>query len=313
MSARSATISDAQMKHGAEAESDQPSELIDPHDRSIGNVARGWIDADEHRIACEREWNAGNPELIGRSAVECIAIDQKLIFCVKCGAMLDRRASQRLLYRVEFVFEHDVQQASLGREYQIALLHVKWSFAQIAATKAQQLALLYRPATPQCNMIRRPLGDQRLSERYADHLRNKSIFLSDFGRLCHFIGGRRPPIVRLWPPTTPHQLSRMVNITTLKISHGAFDGMCSEFHGWRCAVARAAGYRTEETWEGETIVLDWDTVTDGNIVGAWPTPPADPLLVLLAHSDVAGKISPADGLLLADRLNELPIPTQWRG
>jgi hypothetical protein len=58
--------------------------------------------------------------------------------------------------------------------------------------------------------------------------------------------------------------------------------------------------------------LDWDSITDDNIVGVWPTPPADPLLVLLAHSDVAGKISPADGLRLADRLNELLIPAKWR-
>lgn len=51
MSARCAIVSDAKMKHGAEAESDQPSELIDLHHRSIGNVARGRIDADQQAIA----------------------------------------------------------------------------------------------------------------------------------------------------------------------------------------------------------------------------------------------------------------------
>jgi hypothetical protein len=47
---------------------------------------------------------------------------------------------------------------------------------------------------------------------------------------------------------------------TLKISHGASDGMFSQFNGWRCAVARGAGFGI-----GEGIVLDWDTSTDGNI------------------------------------------------
>jgi hypothetical protein len=99
---------------------------------------------------------------------------------------------------------------------------------------------------------------------------------------------------------------------TLKISHGAFDGMCSEFHDWRCDVARAAGYLTKQTCDGEGIILDWDTITDGNISGVWPTTPTDPLLVLFAHSDVAGKIMPADGLRLADRMTELLIPAKWR-
>ena len=111
---------------------------------------------------------------------------------------------------------------------------------------------------------------------------------------------------------TPHQLLTNGNIMTLKISHCAFDGMCSEFHGWRCDVARAAGYGIEETWDGGCIVLPWDAISDDNIVGVWTTPPTDPLLVLLAHSDMAGKISPADGLRLADRLYELLIPAKWR-
>ena len=99
----------------------------------------------------------------------------------------------------------------------------------------------------------------------------------------------------------------------LTISHGAFSGMCSEFYGWRCDIARAAGYRTEETWEGEAIALDCDAITANDIAGSWKTAPADPLLVLLARSDVTGVISPADGLRLADRLNELLlIPAKWR-
>jgi hypothetical protein len=98
---------------------------------------------------------------------------------------------------------------------------------------------------------------------------------------------------------------------SLTISHGAFDGMCSEFHDWRCGIARAAGYRTDETWDGGCIVLSRDAITNANISGVWPTPPTDPLLVLLAHSDVAVEIAPADGLRLADRLTELLIPSKW--
>jgi hypothetical protein len=99
---------------------------------------------------------------------------------------------------------------------------------------------------------------------------------------------------------------------TLTISHGAFAGMCGEFHDWRCDIARVAGYQTEETSDGETIVLDYDAITANNIAGSWKNSPADPLLILLAHSDVAGVISPADALALADRLTELLIPRKWR-
>ena len=99
---------------------------------------------------------------------------------------------------------------------------------------------------------------------------------------------------------------------TWTISHGAFSGMCSEFHGWRCDIARAAGYRTEESWDIEGIVLDWDTITDDNITGVWATPPADPLIVLLGHSDIEGAIGPSDAIRLADRLTELLIPSKWR-
>jgi hypothetical protein len=104
----------------------------------------------------------------------------------------------------------------------------------------------------------------------------------------------------------------MVNIMTLKISHGAFSGMCNEFHGWRCEVARAAGYGIEEQWGGDYIVLDWDAITDDNILGVWKTPATDPLLVLLAHSDTEGTIGPSEALRLADCLAELLVPGKWR-
>ena len=103
----------------------------------------------------------------------------------------------------------------------------------------------------------------------------------------------------------------------LKISHGAFDGMCSEFHDWRCAVAKAAGYPT--TMElldyghmYERPAFDWDLISDDNIDGVWTTPPAKPLLVLFVHSDAEGAIEPADARRLADALTKLDIPRKWR-
>jgi hypothetical protein len=100
---------------------------------------------------------------------------------------------------------------------------------------------------------------------------------------------------------------------SLKISHGAFDGLCSEFHDWRCAVAEMAGYTTEEDdCEKVNVALDWDTITDDNIRGVWTPPPTDPLLVLFAHSDVGGEIAPADALRLAGRLSELLTSAAWQ-
>ena len=79
---------------------------------------------------------------------------------------------------------------------------------------------------------------------------------------------------------------------TLKISHGAFHDMCSEFHHWRCAIARAAGYAVEKDWAGEGIVLNWGHISDDNVAGLWPTPPTDPLLVLLRIRTWLGRLSP---------------------
>jgi hypothetical protein len=71
---------------------------------------------------------------------------------------------------------------------------------------------------------------------------------------------------------------------TLSVSHGAFDGLCSEFRDWRCAIARAAGYGiVDDGSEPAHILLDYDSITDENIVGVWPAAPADPLLILFAH------------------------------
>jgi hypothetical protein len=58
--------------------------------------------------------------------------------------------------------------------------------------------------------------------------------------------------------------------------------------------------------------LRLDPITDDNILGVLTTPSADPLLVLLAHSDSEGTIEPADALRLADRLTESLMPRTFR-
>jgi hypothetical protein len=67
----------------------------------MGNVARGWIDTDQHGIPCERKRHAGHPEPIDRGVIEFVAGDQKLIFCeVWCNARSRRNpapAGSRLI------------------------------------------------------------------------------------------------------------------------------------------------------------------------------------------------------------------------
>lgn len=85
-------------------------------------------------------------------------------------------------------------------------------------------------------------------------------------------------------------------------------GAYSAFTRWRNQLAEAAGY-TVAPGPGPYRIpgpaLDWDNLTEANGAGDWETTPADPLLVLLAHSDCDGHILPAQAGPLADRLTEL--------
>lgn len=74
-------------------------------------------------------------------------------------------------------------------------------------------------------------------------------------------------------------------------------------------MAHAAGYQTavvkyEKGYESETILVDWGHL-QSNIQGEWSETPADPLLVLIAHSDCDGVINVPQQLPLAKRLREL--------
>lgn len=78
----------------------------------------------------------------------------------------------------------------------------------------------------------------------------------------------------------------------LTTSHGCFSGGYSVFAQWRRAVAASAG-----------IVLDNMDGFGGDV--DWPTFQAEPLVVLLNHSDADGSIPSAVCDVLANRLAAL--------
>ena len=79
--------------------------------------------------------------------------------------------------------------------------------------------------------------------------------------------------------------------------------------GGRNRIAEAAGYTVSTLGAHEipipTVLIDWGHITDDNLAGHWETPPADPLIVLIAHSDSDGIIPVELAGPLADRLEEL--------
>jgi hypothetical protein len=91
----------------------------------------------------------------------------------------------------------------------------------------------------------------------------------------------------------------------LDTSHDAWHGAYSAFGRWRLHVVKAAGYETVQDGPYTYAAIDWDAVTKDNLAGKWEAPPADPLMVLIAHSDCDGQIMPEDAARLADRLEEL--------
>ena len=104
----------------------------------------------------------------------------------------------------------------------------------------------------------------------------------------------------------------------LDASHDCWHGAYSAFTRWRDKLAEAAGYEIAKVdWSGQgdrmadligprdTVLIDWGHVTAENIQGDWEQTPADPLLILIAHSDCDGWIRARDCEPLADRLTEL--------
>lgn len=80
----------------------------------------------------------------------------------------------------------------------------------------------------------------------------------------------------------------------LDTTHGCWSGAYSAFSRWRDAIAVAAG-----------ISPDWNSYSYENYQGEWNSPPSDPLLYLLVHSDCDGVIHPEHGTQVAGRLEQL--------
>ena len=104
----------------------------------------------------------------------------------------------------------------------------------------------------------------------------------------------------------------MHDIERLVISHGCWtedSGTVLDFMRWRALLARAAGYGTAHVLMGEHTFelpdIPYDTLTEENVLGDWGTPPADPLMILLGHSDTEGVIHHQDAMPLALRLRTL--------
>jgi hypothetical protein len=103
----------------------------------------------------------------------------------------------------------------------------------------------------------------------------------------------------------------------LDTSHGCWHGAYGAFSRWREKVAEVAGYAVWKViyddrmlsngtgFGTDTVMIDWGHVTDANLQGEWDETPADPLIVLIAHSDCDGVIKPEQAGPLADRLAEL--------
>jgi hypothetical protein len=98
----------------------------------------------------------------------------------------------------------------------------------------------------------------------------------------------------------------------LDTTHEAWHGAYSAFTRWRNQVATAAGYEVAKIgdpndygYRPETALIDWGHITQAHVAGEWDATPADPLLVLIVHSDCDGVIHPAQAGPLADRLEEL--------
>lgn len=97
----------------------------------------------------------------------------------------------------------------------------------------------------------------------------------------------------------------------LDTSHDCWHGAYSAFGRWRIGIAQAAGYavwpvKFENDIARDTVMIEWHRYRpEVELWGEWAETPADPLIVLFAHSDCDGVIHPAQAGPLADRLQEL--------
>lgn len=108
----------------------------------------------------------------------------------------------------------------------------------------------------------------------------------------------------------------------LDVSHGAWGGSYGAFNRFRDALWNAAGLEFAPVNGGppfgtrlEPHILALHVFQEKNYLGVWDEYPADPLWVLIVHSDCDGYIYPDIAVPLANRLEELAtkMPTDGAG
>ena len=100
----------------------------------------------------------------------------------------------------------------------------------------------------------------------------------------------------------------------LRVGKGVYYGTPSDFNLLRLSIGVGAGYKPVRlpviTEDGDEVAVRVPDIPDDmlvleNIYGDWETPPDDPILYLLAHSDEAGIIKAEHVTPLADRLEAI--------
>ena len=95
------------------------------------------------------------------------------------------------------------------------------------------------------------------------------------------------------------------------VSCSCFKGTYGEFDNLRLVWAQVAGYGiTDFSHEGGPKVpnIPYDRFSEADMMGEWPEgAPDDPLIILLAHMETAGRIKAEHCGYLADRLEEIQL------
>jgi len=91
----------------------------------------------------------------------------------------------------------------------------------------------------------------------------------------------------------------------LDTTHDCWHGAYYAFNRFRNELAKAAGYELVETEIGEHADLPWERFELKNYEGEWDTPPDDPLLILLVHSDCEYRIPAEYCEHIANRIERL--------
>jgi hypothetical protein len=93
------------------------------------------------------------------------------------------------------------------------------------------------------------------------------------------------------------------------ISHGCYTGSEEQFDNLRCLWSQAAGYGLYDFRnQGGPVMprIDASLFSEEDMLGEWPGgAPEDPLLILLLHDEIHGRIKWEHASYLADRLEEL--------